>query len=129
MGKLVCFDSNILIYYLNQSLPLPIKSWVDEQLCQNNAYISVITRIEILGYYQCSQLQHEIAQMFIKQFQECALPETVVQSCIDLKRKYRIKLPDAIIAATALDLNVPLVTRNVTDFNKISELQLINPFI
>lgn len=129
MGKLACFDSNILIYYLNQSLPLSVKSWVDEQLYQNNAYISVITRIEILGYYQCSQLQYEIAQMFIKQFQECALPETVVQSCIDLKRKYRIKLPDALIAATALDLNVPLVTRNVTDFNKISELQLINPFI
>jgi len=129
LGKLICFDSNILIYYLNQALPLPIKSWVDEQLYQNNAYISVITRIEILGYYQCTQLQYEIAESFIKHFQESALSEKVVQSCINLKRKYRIKLPDAMIAATALELNIPLATRNISDFNKISELQLINPFI
>jgi len=118
-----------LIYYLNQALPLPIKSWIDEQLYQNNAYISVITRIEILGYYQCTQLQYEIAESFIKHFQESALSEKVVQSCINLKRKYRIKLPDAMIAATALELNIPLATRNISDFNKISELQLINPFI
>ncbi len=117
-----------MIYYLNQALPLPIKSWVDEQLYQNNAYISVITRIEILGYYQCTQLQYEIAESFIKSFQESALSEKVIQSCIDLKRKYRIKLPDAIIAATALDLNISLATRNIADFNKIPELQLINPF-
>jgi len=129
LGKLICFDSNILIYYLNQALPLPIKSWIDEQLYQNNAYISVITRIEILGYYQCTQLQYEIAESFIKHFQESALSEKVVQSCINLKRKYRIKLPDAMIAATALELNIPLATRNISDFNKISELQLINPFI
>jgi len=40
-----------------------------------------------------------------------------------------IKLPDAIIAASALTANLPLLTRNTSDFLRIAELQTINPFI
>jgi toxin FitB len=39
-----------------------------------------------------------------------------------------MKLGDAIIAATALEHGVPLVTRNVDDFKHIPGLQVINPF-
>ncbi len=47
---------------------------------------------------------------------------------IKIRRSYRLKLPDAIIAATALYLGLPLITRNVKDFTNILELRLINPF-
>jgi len=39
-----------------------------------------------------------------------------------------MKLGDAVIAATALEYGVPLVTRNVDDFKHIPGLQIINPF-
>jgi predicted nucleic acid-binding protein len=40
----------------------------------------------------------------------------------------RMKLPDAIIGATAIAFDLTLVTRNTTDFNSVSELKLINPW-
>jgi predicted nucleic acid-binding protein len=48
---------------------------------------------------------------------------------IQLTRQYKIKIPDAIIAATTLSQNGCLVTRNVDDFKGISSLNIKNPFI
>ena len=47
---------------------------------------------------------------------------------IDLRSHSSIRLGDAIIAATALTNGLPLMTRNISDFNQINQLQLINPF-
>jgi predicted nucleic acid-binding protein len=44
-----------------------------------------------------------------------------------LRSKYKIKLPDAIIAATAIYYNSPLLTFNVRDFKKIKEFKMISP--
>ena len=41
---------------------------------------------------------------------------------------YKIKLPDAIIAATALVHNLTLLTRNEKDFSKISNVEITNPW-
>ena len=46
----------------------------------------------------------------------------------DIRKKHRIKLPDAIIAATALVYELTLVSRNVSDFRNIEGLELINPW-
>ena len=45
-----------------------------------------------------------------------------------IRLQYKIKLPDAIIAATALEYALKLVTRNVADFNSIEGLNVVNPF-
>ncbi|MBL7776246.1 MAG: type II toxin-antitoxin system VapC family toxin, partial [Saprospiraceae bacterium] len=55
------------------------------------------------------------------------LDETVVNRCISLRKAHKIKLPDAIVAATALVHNLSLLTRNESDFRKIPDLKLINP--
>jgi len=44
-----------------------------------------------------------------------------------LRQQHRIKLPDAIIAATALAYNLPLITRNTANFQAVSGLLVINP--
>ncbi len=44
----------------------------------------------------------------------------------EMRRKYRVKLIDAIVAATALTTNATLVTKNTRDFKRISGLQLFD---
>jgi len=56
------------------------------------------------------------------------LDDEIVERAIEVRRLYKIKLPDAIIAATALVYNLTLVTRNTVDFKNISGLALVNPW-
>jgi hypothetical protein len=56
------------------------------------------------------------------------LSEDVVEKSILLRKRHKIKLPDVIIAATALSNNFCLVTRNVKDFDTIEDLIVINPW-
>ena len=59
---------------------------------------------------------------------EIPLHEPVVQRTITRRQQYRIRLPDALIAATAFYLGFPLVTRNTRDFQTINGLVILNPF-
>lgn len=55
------------------------------------------------------------------------LTSDIVNKCIDIRKKQKTKLPDAIIAATALVHDFTLITRNISDFKNIDDLKLINP--
>jgi predicted nucleic acid-binding protein len=86
-----------------------------------------MSRIEVLGYPQTAdQLQQ--AMRLLGYFDEIPLHEPVVQWTITLRQQYRIRLPDALIAATALHLGFPLVTQNTQDFQIINGLIILNSF-
>ena len=53
--------------------------------------------------------------------------DEIVNKTIDLRIQYKLKTPDAIIAATALEYNMILITRNINDFGKVQGLTIINP--
>jgi len=57
------------------------------------------------------------------------LTEPIARETILLRQVYRLKVPHALVAATAQMLNLPLVTRNIDDFLRIPNLQLIDTFI
>lgn len=57
-----------------------------------------------------------------------SLYDEVVEKTIELRRLYKVKLPDAIIAATAIVFELTLISRNDKDFIQIPELKYINPF-
>ena len=57
-----------------------------------------------------------------------SLDPAIVQQTIILRQYHKIKTPDAIIAATALLHGLTLVSRNVSDFKQIAQLQVVNPF-
>ena len=59
---------------------------------------------------------------------ELALNETVVTTAIMLRQQRTMGLGDAVIAATALTHNMPLVTRNTQDFKHVVGLRLLDPF-
>jgi predicted nucleic acid-binding protein len=56
------------------------------------------------------------------------LTDEMVDETIAIRKIHKIKLPDAIIAATAKTKNLTLITRNETDFDSVSGLTIINPW-
>jgi predicted nucleic acid-binding protein len=121
------FDSNILIYHLNDLLP-PAASRRAERRAAEGAFVSVVSRIEVLGYPHQTPDQTQRASALLDLFDELPLREPVVRSSIRLRRRQSIRLGDAIIAATALEHDLSLVTRNTDDFTWVDGLSLLNPF-
>jgi len=127
MTKQRVFDSNLLIYYLNASLSQSARKQVDDVI-ETGAFISVITRIEVLGWHKHSDESKSSAEDLLDNLTEQPLSDEIVKLCIQLRQTTSLKVPDAIIAATALYLELPLITRNIKDFQKVPNLKLFNPF-
>ena len=128
MGQRHILDTNIGLYFLNQTLNDTAKTFVGNLLNNNLAALSVITEIEMLGFNFPSAQEELITQEFVADLTILPLTSTVVKQAIAIRKKHKIKLPDAIIAATALANNCVLVSRNISDFNFIDDLVVVNPF-
>ena len=87
--------------------------------------ISVINRIELLGFKGLTERESDALSSFISNSNIFDLEEDIILETIQIRKIYSIKLPDAIIAATCLVNNCTLVTNNVKDFDKITGFQLI----
>jgi len=119
-------DSNVIIGYLAGRIPdvgMEIVSAIVDQIPR----ISVISQIEVLRFNDTPE-NEAILKEFINRSIIYTLNSIVVQRTIELCKQSRIKLPDAIIAATAQIENLILVTRNVDDFKNIPGLNVQNPW-
>ena len=127
MGKGYLTDTNILIYYLADAIP---KEGIDrvEEILKTSFNVSIITKIEFLGWRGHTEEGFKKAEEFINFARIIPLTNEIANLTIDLSREYRIKLPDAVIAATALYHDLTLVTRNEKDFKGIKGLEIYNPF-
>lgn len=117
-------DTNAVIDYLSNKLPGNASNMLDEEALE----ISVIIRIELLAWGNAESQQLSILEDFINSVVVWSLDEPVIIKGIEIRKNFRIKLPDAIIAATAVVHELTLVTRNVNDFKNITGLRLINPW-
>lgn len=89
--------------------------------------ISVISKIEVLGF-NAPEEPYRLLESFMEDATIIDLSDNVVAISISIRRKNKTKLPDAIIAATALVYDLILITRNTHDFKNIEGLQIINPY-
>jgi predicted nucleic acid-binding protein len=106
-------DTNIILYLLGGRLAEPLP--------EGNYYVSVVTEIELLSYPDIDTQTEQKIRDFLAQLTLTDLDEPIKTKAIQLRRQYTLKLPDAIIAATALTLNVPLFSNDLR-LNRISEL-------
>jgi len=126
MAQGYLLDSNVIIGYLAAKIPSPgmekISTIVDQI-----PNISVISQIEVLRFNYTIENEKILAD-FINASVIYTLNTGIVRRTIELCKQIKIKLPDAIIAATALSENFILVTRNIEDFINIHGLELYNPW-
>jgi predicted nucleic acid-binding protein len=126
VGKGYLIDTNVVIGYLDNKLPSYGMDRMNA-IIDKTPNISVITKIEVLRFNTSTDV-YKILQDFISESSIFDLTELVVESTITICKSNRIKLPDAIIAATAIVHNFTLVTRNTNDFKNVVGVELINPW-
>jgi predicted nucleic acid-binding protein len=108
-------DTNILLYHLGGRLADPIPD--------GDLAISVISEMELLSFPGITPQEEHSVQQMIATLPVIELTPTIKAEAVRLRRAYNVKLPDAIIAATALNTNAVLISNDAT-FKKISTLQV-----
>jgi len=127
MGKKYLLDSNTVIDYIGGLYSDKAKQWLD-QIINEEINVSVITKIEVLSFDPDKDDNYPILIEFFDASKIFELTDEIVNKTILIRQKQKIKLPDAVIASTALMNGLVLVSRNTKDFKNISDLETVNPY-
>lgn len=103
-GNKLFLDSNIIIYFLSGDDTLT------ELLEGKSIYISVITKLELLSYSDLSGKEKFKLENFLSECTIVDLNAFVQTTTINIRKKYRLKLPDSIIVASAVYVDLPLIS-------------------
>ena len=97
-------DTNAILYLLGGKLAqtLPVGQY----------FISVISEMELLSYPLLDESAQAKIEGFLSEVTVVGLTEEVKDRAIRLRRQHSLKLPDAIVAATALSLGASLLTND-----------------
>lgn len=117
-GSNLVIDTNIALYLLSKD------DTIAQLLNGKDIYISFITELELLGYKNLSPIENITIRDFISDCIVIDLNSEIKRSVINLRQKYSIKLPDSIIASTAIYLGLPFVTAD-KGFEKIKEMDIL----
>ena len=118
-------DTNVVSDYLAATLPKTGIALMD-QVIDAIPNISVITQIELLCWKTTKSVEQKVQNLITDSTVLLITPD-VITHCVRIRRDKKIKMPDAIIAATALAYNLVLVTHNIKDFAGVQRLGVINP--
>ena len=117
-GTKFLLDTNIVLYLLSG----------DETIATlvngKQLYISFITELELLGYREIGEEEKGKISDFIKECTVINITEQIKERTINIRHRFKVKLPDSIIAATSQYLNIPLITSD-SDFKKIEQINTV----
>lgn len=122
MGERFLIDTNAASDYLGGRLPVGGLQFMDT-IVNDAPIISIINRIELLGH---NRAEIEKFKILVAASIVIELTESVILKIIAVRKSRRIKIPDAIIAATALVYDLTLITHNLSDFEGISGLKIMD---
>jgi hypothetical protein len=127
MGTRYLLDSNTVIDYIACLHPDKGRQWLDP-IIDEEINVSVITQIEVLSFDPDKDDNYPVLVDFFETAGIFDLTGDVVSKTIHIRQKQKIKLPDAVIAATALCNGFTLVSRNTKDFKSIKGLHVVDPY-
>lgn len=127
MGTGYLIDTNIAIYYLEDYIPLQQIDFI-EKIINEQGCVSVVTEIELLSWNPIDKQELVLVNLFVNTLKVMPLDTLTVRATVAIRQQFRLKLPDAIIAASALVNDLTLITRNEKDFSRIKNLKIYNPF-
>lgn len=117
-GHKIFVDTNILLYFLKG------EEEVIQILADKEIVISFITELELLSFPGISTETENVIKGLLTNCTIIGVSNEIKTSVIKLRKNYKTKIPDAIIAATSLDLNLPLFTAD-KHLVKIKPLEII----
>ncbi len=82
---------------------------------------SVITRCEL---FAGREMEEETVQRLLEPFEELPVDRPVAERAGRLRRAGGLRMPDALIAATVLEHELVLITRNTRDFQTLRGLKV-----
>ena len=127
MGKRHLIDTSIIVYYLDGLLTAAARKFVKSAI-QNGSHLSVVSKIELRVWRSPDGSRKEAIDTILNHEIIYRLDDDVVDATVSIRQKYKkLKLPDAIIAATAAVHNLSLILRNLSDFAFIKEITVIDP--
>ncbi len=117
----VLFDTNILIDYLNG-----VEDAAKEIGRYREKAISLITWMEVMT--GATDQDEPVIKGFLAQFDLLPIDDTVAAEAVAIRRTRRIKLPDAIVLASARITHRLLITRNTKDFPAGADIDVRMPY-
>ncbi len=113
-GESLVLDTNVALYLLRGD-----RSAADA-ISGQRVVISFITYMELLSKPGMSRAETKAVTAFVNEWPMIELDARIMEEAIRLRKTYRLKIPDAIVAATALTQQIPLLTAD-TDFERIKD--------
>lgn len=110
----VLVDTNVLIHQINGN------STIGELLQGKKVHISFITEVELLSFPGYTAEERASVKSWLKEFIISDVNEGIKTIAIDLRSRYKLKLADAFVAATAAHWQIPLITQD-KHFRKLKE--------
>jgi predicted nucleic acid-binding protein len=117
-GSKFLLDTNAIFYILDGDEVLA------ELLYNERLYASIITEIELLSYKNITVREKQQIKKFLSDFVVVNIDDAIRDQTIEIKKNTQLRLPDSIIAASSLVLDIPLVTSD-KQFKTVAGLNLL----
>ena len=116
-------DTNAVIYYLSEDARVAAVI-TEARERQGILYVSTVVRLELLSKSDITKDEYMAITSFLAQCRQVHLDNAIADIAADVRRLYKIKTPDSVVAATALFTGSTLLTRNVRDFKRVLNLRV-----
>ncbi len=117
-GDSIVVDTSLIINLFNGV------NEVQELIAGRSLFVSIITEIEVLSFPNITANDSKLLKDFLSECYIIDIESAIKDITINIRSHYKVKLPDAVIAATAMYFDLPLFTMD-KGFNKITDLQAV----